>query len=345
MKVVCVYHSADLDGLMSAAIVNLYVKVTENKDFEEIKSIGWDYGQDIPDLSDYGIVILVDISFDHETMLKLANEKHFIWIDHHISAIKANIALQDLAQCEGAEITLKLNPKFAACELTWKHFFPDVDIPKLVHKLGRYDCFGHIGTNEEEEIRLFQYGARSVISNLDEAIETLKLSIKDSGWVEKAIYRRGQVIYPYLLNEAKSFFKDGFLIEFPKVTKEGHCPICGAKEISADSPRTVYECGSSDYDQIPGTFHKKCSGYKFWCMNKDRFNPMNFGYKLEDTEFDGFACFSFNGTKWKFSLYSDKESIDCSAICTTYGGGGHKGAAGFTTLEIKKFVNRYHIVL
>jgi len=33
---------------------------------------------------------------------------------------------------------------------------------------------------------------------------------------------------------------------------------------------------------------------------------------------------------WKFSLYSDKENIDCSAICKKYGGGGHKGAAGFS---------------
>ena len=32
------------------------------------------------------------------------------------------------------------------------------------------------------------------------------------------------------------------------------CPICGAKETEAMTPRTIYECGSSDYDQRPNTF-------------------------------------------------------------------------------------------
>lgn len=32
------------------------------------------------------------------------------------------------------------------------------------------------------------------------------------------------------------------------------CPICNAPEVDAMTPRTVYACGSSDYDQRPGTF-------------------------------------------------------------------------------------------
>jgi hypothetical protein len=33
----------------------------------------------------------------------------------------------------------------------------------------------------------------------------------------------------------------------------GKCPICGAPEVDAKTPRTVYACGASDYDQRPGT--------------------------------------------------------------------------------------------
>lgn len=40
--------------------------------------------------------------------------------------------------------------------------------------------------------------------------------------------------------------------------KEIICQNCGAKEIEALTPRTVYACGSSDYDQRPGTFKMKC---------------------------------------------------------------------------------------
>ena len=32
------------------------------------------------------------------------------------------------------------------------------------------------------------------------------------------------------------------------------CPKCNSEEVDAMIPRTVYECGSSDYDQRPGTF-------------------------------------------------------------------------------------------
>ena len=32
------------------------------------------------------------------------------------------------------------------------------------------------------------------------------------------------------------------------------CPKCGAVEVDAITPRTVYACGSSDYDQRPNTF-------------------------------------------------------------------------------------------
>lgn len=40
------------------------------------------------------------------------------------------------------------------------------------------------------------------------------------------------------------------------------CPACGAAEVDALTPRTVYACGSSDYDQRPGTFRQKCAREK-----------------------------------------------------------------------------------
>lgn len=35
-----------------------------------------------------------------------------------------------------------------------------------------------------------------------------------------------------------------------------NCPVCGAEEVASSTPRTVYACGSSDYDQRDGTFKK-----------------------------------------------------------------------------------------
>ena len=36
---------------------------------------------------------------------------------------------------------------------------------------------------------------------------------------------------------------------------------------------------------------------------------------------------------WSISIYSDSPGIDCSVIAKTFGGGGHKGAAGFRSKE------------
>lgn len=38
------------------------------------------------------------------------------------------------------------------------------------------------------------------------------------------------------------------------------CPKCGSIEVDANSPLTIYECDSSDYDQRPNTFKQstKC---------------------------------------------------------------------------------------
>jgi len=37
------------------------------------------------------------------------------------------------------------------------------------------------------------------------------------------------------------------------------CPICGSPEVDAMTPRTVYACGSSDYDRRPGTFKQSAT--------------------------------------------------------------------------------------
>ena len=37
---------------------------------------------------------------------------------------------------------------------------------------------------------------------------------------------------------------------------------------------------------------------------------------------------------WNVSLYSTKTDVDCGAIAKSFGGGGHKGAAGFQCAEL-----------
>ena len=155
-------------GWMSAAIVKYWWSnspdAIDNND-DKLDFIGYNYGQPIPDLSEYDKVIMCDISFkltkgqEIDRIAPMFNlidkfKSNFIWIDHHISAMNdvaeyANEYDYDVSYPIGIRDT-----KFAACELTWKYFFSNpIDkygeleeqnpMPEIVRLLGRYDCFGY----------------------------------------------------------------------------------------------------------------------------------------------------------------------------------------------------------
>jgi oligoribonuclease NrnB/cAMP/cGMP phosphodiesterase (DHH superfamily) len=141
MKIACIYHSRDLDGWMSAAIVKKWFEDTNHtKDGDTLNFIGWDYGNEIPDTTMYDKVVMCDISFPKEVMYELRTKlgSNFVWIDHHISAINDN---------KETILSLDINGvrdiSYAACELTWIYFFTNTTMPEIVRLLGRYDCFGY----------------------------------------------------------------------------------------------------------------------------------------------------------------------------------------------------------
>ena len=113
------------------------------------------------------------------------------------------------------------------------------------------------------------------------------------------IHNKGIGIYHYLCTEAKQVYKNGFEI-------------------------VIFE-PSSESGDIPNTFIPK----KFICINKEKFNPINFGIDYHKDGYDGATCFHYANGMWNFSLYNDNEEVDCSQIAKQYGGGGHKGASGF----------------
>jgi hypothetical protein len=366
MKTVCVYHSIDLDGWMSAAIVKHWYlsKVIPNgesigelileptlqeyvpkkpifKDTQNIWFLGYNYGQPIPNLSGYDNVIMCDISFPVEEMNLLGN--NLIWVDHHISAITACETNNE----QGISGLRRID--FSACELTWKYFFPEPDgadyhtahipsnlkgeniplpknkMPEIVRLLGMYDSLRHKGTDEEQKVLEFQYGARGVISNYEEAYNYLIDNLNPtSGIVEDVLYNGG-AIYQYLCTEAKQAYKNGFEIEL------------GQSSVKLVDLATIPDTEPETLKNAVGTFLP----YKFICINKERFNPINFGIDYHKDGYDGAACFWYADNKWHFSLYNDNDQVDCSAIAKQYGGGGHKGAAGFVVDDINKIIKLY----
>lgn len=143
----CFYHSADLDGKCSGAIVAMA--------HPGIELIGINYGDAFPwDRIEGGeTVFMVDFSLQpFDDMERLNEICHLIWIDHHKTAIDE--AAKRMFSAGGGGFT---EVGRAGCELTWAYCMPIVPLPKAVFWLGRYDVWDH--ANHPGALEL-QYGMR-----------------------------------------------------------------------------------------------------------------------------------------------------------------------------------------
>lgn len=174
MKRLCIYHSVDLDGHCSGAIVA--------RKYPDVELYGWSYGQPIPwgKIERADEVILVDVSFQPwSEMEKLYDMKgiNLIWIDHHKSAIESHREAMQQAEKNNEEVKFFYGIREierAACELVWE-YYNDRDVPYAVWLLGRWDTWQWNDHPEKDEIKAFQYGMR--------AEDTRPGVYKNWGWV------------------------------------------------------------------------------------------------------------------------------------------------------------------
>lgn len=309
---ICFYHSRDLDGWCSGAIVKLK--------YPDCELIGYDYGQPFPwDKVVDQEVIMADVSLQpFSEMLTLANScKKFTWIDHHKGAIDDYFKAVIDRPGFYTNISGSLLTGIAACELTWKHLFPDQHIPPVVEFLGIWDTFRktEVTENDWNEVILpVQYGMR-VICNSPETfpVDLLQPTSKNdpTGKYDTIIMGVQQKLID-ILESGKSVLK--------------------------------YQSQVDEYT-AKKAFVVNWEGYRIIAINGIQFNSLTFKSIWNPEKHDIMMMFQFEGqTKtWKFSIYTEKEGIDCSAIAKRHGGGGHIKAAGFqlTINEFEDFFNDY----
>jgi len=75
-------------------------------------------------------------------------------------------------------------------------------------------------------------------------------------------------------------------------------------------------------------FETEIAGVEAYACNLFRFGSQQFGERMK--RYEVCIAFAFDGTTFTCSVYSERPEVDCAAICQRFGGGGHKGAAGFT---------------
>ncbi len=259
----CFYHSADLDGHCSGAVVKYR--------YPDCEMFGINYGDDFPydKIFPGETVFMVDFAIQpYSDMTKLDN---LIWIDHHVTAIQ---------DCN-PDIPGVRRVGTGACQLVWEFLYPGTPIPETVRLLAEYDVWDH----SDMKTLPFQYGFRMFDDTLPDNQSLWKQFFLFNGIGE--VLGTGRAILKYEQSQNKKLCKSFvFQTEF-----EGYNAVCINRGFT----------NSKVFDSLPET-----DLMITFCRTP---------YKI-----------------WAVSLYS--KTVDCGAIAQKYGGGGHKGAAGFQCEEI-----------
>ena len=88
---------------------------------------------------------------------------------------------------------------------------------------------------------------------------------------------------------------------------------------------------TNDYYREHFAYETEIAGHKCLVVNQ-KTNSWVFGSKYG--EYPLVMVWVFDGTQYVYSIFSGNPEIDCSKIAESYGGGGHKGAAGFSSKEL-----------
>ena len=302
-----VYHHNDHDGIVAAGVLYNYHKNTHADKFV-FNMI--DYNMllnfDHVDFDNGDRVFFLDYSFSNKDNIEafkklLSRRAHIndvVWIDHHKTSVESELnnhymipGIRRIGLCGAAWTYLYLN----ASEFTYTDLESRDDIPDLFHKSLKIPRF---------------------------------LKVIDDYDCWKGLYR--------ITND----FHYGFTVSTPVDNMIGVL-LCNSEDsdkyINAighmgETVRQYLNFENKEYHVNMYGFEyilpEEHGGYKCFCMNR-KGNSHMFGSKIN--EYDAVIPFYFNGERWTYSMFSNKDHIDCSEVAKSYGGGGHKGAAGWTS--------------
>ncbi len=193
----CFYHSGDLDGKCSGAIIKYFNPSCELIPFDHGRTFPWDKIKN-------QIVYMVDMSLNTiEEMKRISNSCiEFIWIDHH--AVIINESNRQNFNPNG-----KRENGVAACELTWMFESernstkncPPKQMPKTVWLLGRYDIWD---LEADKDIIPFQLSMKAKGMDPRISMEYWEYIFKTNKDVHNMV-NKGRAIHEYMIQENENF--------------------------------------------------------------------------------------------------------------------------------------------
>ncbi len=292
----CFYH-IDEDGKCAAFWVNKLARHYDNYEKEFIPiNHGMNFPFDIIQQDEQ--IYIVDFSILPGQMIQLLEiTENVTWIDHHISAIK---------RYDNFPYPIKgiRYDGIAGCMLTYCYLN---HMLKLDQNNGSAACIPFDISMTEDAPMFTKYIADFDVWKFDYGEDT------------KA-FEMGLQLYD--LNPVADD-KDNIFETMLVFGCEVECEV-----ISRGRDLLIYRDNwAKEYCDYCG-FETEFEGHKCFAMNLAMISSDHFK-SVDEKEYDMFIGFSYNGETWNYSLRSTK--VDCSQIAIKYGGGGHKGAAGFNS--------------
>ena len=344
MKNIVVIHHNDRDGILSAALVYIYYESLPEQ--YNVEFISANYSKSMVDMiakldmQYIEKVWIVDYSVQSSNVdefITLAKKYKVTWIDHHASSINflqndENGKTDILANLDGLRVI-----GMAGCALTYIYTkylteINDKDINSLLQSSNSYlytiyTILKHHFSNTLDKVDpkialgvldtlnappIIIYAHRYDIFDLDDDVINFNYgecnAYPDNGMVHNQIMNNsyideyienGKKVRQYIeMQDAKNVEENGFELE------------CEFTDMSDNHIRTI----------------------TIFSMNTEHFSSFAFGDKMD--KYDICMPFRFNGKNFSYSMYTNKNYIDCGVLCSLMGGGGHPKAGGFTTDEI-----------
>lgn len=276
----CFYHSADLDGACSAAIVTLYHPSCDLHPINHGDRFPWEK------IHPHCPVWMLDFSLPIDQMIELGRTTHLVWIDHHKTAIED-------ARRAGANFRGLQRVGTGACQLVWEYLEPGKKPPEAVLLLAQYDVWQH----SDPLCLPLQYGLRSHSWSREPRHLAWRELLRrvDSPTRVRELAIEGEAVLRYTRQQDVRLAR---VLCFDHVLELSGGGAGRLRCLAANWPMASSSVVQSAWDP-------------------QRHDAILLYYYVPRTD------------AWRVSLYSDRPEVDVSPFARAFGGGGHRGAAGF----------------
>lgn len=354
MKTFHVFHHDDADGYASAAVLNRFYLnnvilkggMTTDENGDEIPAVNCCYyscnhnrPMDLSEIENGDTVFILDYSFsrkeDQDALRKLAEKDVVvIWIDHHDTSHDI-ITSDDVFRGYAENGLVYTGTKHSAAMLTfiWCHCWEKEDVDFYIGSLVRS------GVDPKFIALAFRLTAKEaphwvkLVSDHD----TFTHELEDSSQFCIAVTHHG--------------LRNVFLSDDGISYSDNDHPDEDETERYILDGRLLFDYQQKQNEKLfrRAGYRVKLSldtEYTVACFNGYG-NSHVFGESFNDV--DACVIFNFDGTAWRYSMFShDTSNCDCGAIATMFGnlyctnGGGHFHAAGWSA-PVNVFAPKYSL--